>query len=60
MATFTRLQALLASTAVATLGSATLLALLAGNALTLAGASENAVGPDFPICHTPVTKGLPG
>jgi len=67
MATFTRLQALLASTAVATLGSATLLALVAGNALTLAGASENAadplqpfVGPDFPICHTPVTKGLPG
>jgi tetratricopeptide (TPR) repeat protein len=60
MATFTRLQALLASTAVATLGSATLLALLAGNALTLAGASENAVGPDFPICHTPVTNGLPG
>jgi tetratricopeptide (TPR) repeat protein len=67
MATFTRFQALLASTAVATLGSATLLALLAGNALTLAGASENAadpsqpfVGPDFPICHTPVTKGLPG
>jgi tetratricopeptide (TPR) repeat protein len=67
MATFTRLQAVLASTAVATLGSATLLALLAGNALTLAGASENAadpsqpfVGPDFPICHTPVTKGLPG
>jgi tetratricopeptide (TPR) repeat protein len=61
------LQALLASTAVATLGSATLLALVAGNALTLAGASENAadplqpfVGPDFPICHTPVTKGLPG
>jgi tetratricopeptide (TPR) repeat protein len=67
MATFTRLQALLASTAVATLGSATLLALLAGNALTLAGASENAadpsqpfIGPDFPICHTPVAKGLPG
>jgi len=67
MATFTRLQALLASTAVATLGSAALLALVAGNALTLAGASENAVdplqplvGPDFPICHTPVTKGLPG
>ncbi len=67
MATFTRLQALLASTAVATLGSATLLALLAGNALTLAGASENAatpsqplVGPEFPICHTPVTRGLPG
>ena len=67
MATFTRLQALLASTAVATLGSATLLALLAGNALTLAGASENAaapsqplVGPEFPTCHTPVTRGLPG
>ncbi len=67
MATFTRLQALLASTAVATLGSAALVALVAGNALTLAGASENAagplqpfVGPDFPICHTPVTKGLPG
>jgi len=67
MATFTRLQALLASTAVATLGSAALVALVAGNDLTLAGASENAagplqpfVGPDFPICHTPVTKGLPG
>jgi tetratricopeptide (TPR) repeat protein len=67
MATFTRLQALLASTAVATLGSATLLAPLAGNALNLAGASENAadpsqpmVGAEFPICHTPVTKGLPG
>jgi tetratricopeptide (TPR) repeat protein len=67
MATFTRLQALLASTAVATLGSATLLAPLAGNALNLAGANENAadpsqpmVGAEFPICHTPVTKGLPG
>ena len=67
MPTFTRLQALLASTAVATLGSATLLAPLAGNALNLAGASENAVDPsqpmvgaEFPICHTPVTKGLPG
>ena len=67
MATFTRLQALLASTAVAALGSAALLAPLAGNALNLAGASENAVDPsqpmvgaEFPICHTPVTKGLPG
>ena len=67
MATFTRLQALLTSTAVAALGSAALLAPLAGNALNLAGASENAVDPsqpmvgaEFPICHTPVTKGLPG
>jgi len=67
MPTFTRLQALLTSTAVAALGSAALLAPLAGNALNLAGASENAVDPsqpmvgaEFPICHTPVTKGLPG
>ncbi|HVI14330.1 MAG TPA: tetratricopeptide repeat protein [Pseudolabrys sp.] len=66
MATFTRLQALLVSTGIAALGSATLLVLLAGNALTLAGTSEPAadpsqpfVGPDFPICHTPVAKGLP-
>ena len=66
MATFTRLQGLLVSTGVATLGSATLLVLLAGNALTLAGTSEPAadpsqpfVGPDFPICHTPVAKGVP-
>src|SRR5262249_10623880 len=64
MATFTRFQALLASTGVAALGSATLLALLAGNALTLAGANETIadpsqpfVGPDFPICHTPVATG---
>ena len=64
MATFTRLQGLLVSTGVAALGSATMLALLAGNTLILAGASETAgdpskpsVGPDFPICHSPVTKG---
>src|SRR5262249_10286303 len=63
MAKFTRLEGLLVSTGVAAVGSATLLALLAGNALTLAGASEPAadpsqpfVGPDFPICHTPVAK----
>src|SRR5262245_24239223 len=66
MATFTRLPGLLVSTVVAALGSATMLPLLAGNALTLAGASEPAadlsqpsVGPDFPICHSPVTKGQP-
>jgi tetratricopeptide (TPR) repeat protein len=66
MATFRRLQGLLVSTGVSALGSATMLALLAGNALTLAGASETAgdpskpsVGPDFPICHSPVTKGAP-
>jgi tetratricopeptide (TPR) repeat protein len=66
MATFTRVQGLLVSTGIAALGSATLLVLLAGNALTLAGTSEPAadpsqpfVGPDFPICHTPVAKGLP-
>src|SRR5262249_49319329 len=66
MTTFTRLQGLLVPTAVAALGSATMLALLAGNALTFAGASETAaapskpsIGPDFPICHAPVTKGAP-
>ena len=62
----TRLQGLLASVGVAALGSATLVTLLAGNTLILAGASETAadtsqpfLGPDFPICHTPVAKGPP-
>jgi tetratricopeptide (TPR) repeat protein len=66
MATFTRLQGLLVSVGAAALGSATLVTLLAGNTLILAGASETAAdtsqpfaGPDFPICHTPVAKGLP-
>ena len=66
MATITRLQGLLASVGVAALGSATLVTLLAGNTLILAGASETAadtsqpfLGPDFPICHTPVAKGPP-
>jgi tetratricopeptide (TPR) repeat protein len=66
MATFTRLQGLLVSVGVAALGSATLVTLLAGNALTLAGASETAAdtsqpfaGPDFPVCHTPAVIALP-
>jgi tetratricopeptide (TPR) repeat protein len=66
MATFARLQGLLVCVGAAALGSATLVTLLAGNTLILAGASETAAdtsqpfaGPDFPICHTPVAKGLP-
>ena len=66
MATITRSQGLLASVGVAALGSTTLVTLLAGNTLTLADASATAadtsqpfLGPDFPICHTPVATGPP-
>src|SRR5215510_713983 len=66
MATFARSQRLLASTAVAALGGATLLTLLAPNDFTIADASAAAPdissalgGVDFPICHTPAASGLP-
>src|SRR5262249_10283252 len=66
MATFARVQRLLASTAVAALGGATLLTVLAGNVFTIADASATAadISPafgvvDFPICHTPTASGLP-
>src|SRR5262252_1925541 len=66
MATFTRPQKLLVSTAAAALGGATLLTALAGNVFitadaSAAGANESpAFGVvDFPICHTTAASGLP-
>ncbi|MFL6949298.1 MAG: tetratricopeptide repeat protein [Xanthobacteraceae bacterium] len=63
MATFTRSQGLLVSAGAAALGSAALVTLLAGNIITLAGATavdiSPFVSPDFPICHTPAATGSP-
>jgi tetratricopeptide (TPR) repeat protein len=66
MATFTRSQRLLVSTAAAALGGATLLTVLAGNGITMADASATTANilpafgvMDFPICHTPAASGLP-
>ena len=66
MAAFTRSQSFLVSAGAAALGGVALATLLVGNILTLAGAGATAgaisppfVGPDFPVCHTPATTGLP-
>jgi tetratricopeptide (TPR) repeat protein len=65
MATFTRSQKLLVSTAAAALGGATLLTVLVGNFITADASAAGAdVSPafgvvDFPICHTPAASGLP-
>jgi hypothetical protein len=66
MATLTRSQKLVVSAGAAAFGGASLIVLLAGNIITLAGAGATAVetsppfvGPDFPICHTPGATGLP-
>jgi hypothetical protein len=62
MASFTRSQRLLVSTAAAALGGATLLTVLAGNGITMADTSATAADAfgvvDFPICHTPAASGL--
>jgi tetratricopeptide (TPR) repeat protein len=62
MANFTRSQRLLASTAAAALGGATLLTVLAGNGITMADTSATAADAfgvaNFPICHTPAASGL--
>jgi tetratricopeptide (TPR) repeat protein len=65
VATFTRSQRLLVSAGAAALGGTALATLLVGNIVTLAGAGATAVdisapwaGPDFSICHTPVTTAL--
>ena len=61
MATFTQSQKLLAATATAALGVAALATLLAGNIITLAGATavDVAAPLDFPVCRTPVATGAP-
>src|SRR5215470_5831772 len=66
MATLTRSQGLLVSTAVAALGGVTLLVMLTGNVFTIADASATAADAspafgvvDFPVCHTPAASGLP-
>src|SRR5215470_17268819 len=66
MTILTRSQKLLVSTAVAALGGATLLTVLAGNVFIAADASAAGadISPafgvvDFPICHTPAASGLP-
>ncbi|WOH53678.1 M48 family metallopeptidase [Bradyrhizobium sp. sBnM-33] len=65
MATFTRSQTLFVSAGAAGIGGSALLALLAGNIVTVAGARATAVeisppfiGPDS-ICHTPAATGFP-
>ena len=66
MATFTRSQKLLASTAAGVLGGATLLTVLAGSVFLIADASATTADTspafgvvDLPICHTPTASGLP-
>ena len=66
MATFTRSQKLLVSACAAALGGAALLMLPAGNVVTVSGAGATAAdasspfaGPDFPVCHTPASTGVP-
>ena len=66
MATFTRSQRLLVSVGAVAFGGTALLTLLTGNVFTLAGAGATAVdtsspfiGPNFPVCHTPASTGLP-
>ena len=61
MATFTQSQKLLAATATAALGVAALATLLAGNIITLAGATavDVAAPLDIPVCRAPVATGAP-
>src|SRR5215218_8765996 len=66
MATFSPSQKLLVSAGAAALSGAALVTLLAGNVITMAGASatdvdmsQTFVDPNFPVCQTPAAPGTP-